>query len=307
MRVVFMGTPEFAVPSLHAVLSQHDVIAVYTAPDRVRSRGSRLVPSAVKVAAVEADRRVEQPVTFKDPSAVETLRSLAPDVICVAAYGLILPREVLEIPHFGCINVHASLLPRHRGAAPIHRAILDGDEEAGVVIMRMEEGLDTGPYTHPVAVPVDDHTVDSLTELLANEGAMALTATLTAIESGSVSWTPQDDSKATYAAKIADADVHLRPDLPLVDALRRVRASSRSARSSVVIAGTKLDVVAARAAQAPSPTPGQVTCTGRALLIGFADGAMQLLRIRPEGRSEMDGHAYVCGARVSESATWMEV
>ena len=144
MRVVFMGTPAFAATILDDLAEQHDVAAVYTRPDAVRGRGKRLEPSPVKAAAERRGLRVLTPRTLRDEAAQRELASFAPDVICVAAYGAILPKEVLDIPRFGCLNVHASLLPRWRGAAPIERAILAGDEEAGVCIMRMEVGLDTG-------------------------------------------------------------------------------------------------------------------------------------------------------------------
>jgi methionyl-tRNA formyltransferase len=188
MRVVFMGTPDFAVPSLRALAAAHDVLAVYTAPDRPAGRGLHLQPSAVKVAADAMGLDVAQPESFKDVAAVESLTALHPDVLCVAAYGLILPRAALDAPRLGSLNVHASLLPRWRGAAPIERAILAGDDLAGVSIMLMEEGLDTGPFALQVAVPVLEAVAAELRSALAQAGARALLAVLDEMTTGVVSW-----------------------------------------------------------------------------------------------------------------------
>ena len=157
MRVVFMGTPDFAASILIELKEQHDVVAVYTRADAVRGRGKKLVPSPVKEVALGANIPVFEPRTLRDEAEVERLRALDPDVICVAAYGMILPQAVLDIPKHGCLNVHASLLPKYRGAAPIERAILNGDDEAGVCIMRMEAGLDTGDYWHLPFLPNRGH------------------------------------------------------------------------------------------------------------------------------------------------------
>jgi len=160
VRIVMMGTPAFAVPTLDALLGAHDVAAVYCRPDRASGRGRKVVASPMKEQALAAGVPVEQPATLRDPEAVATLSSYAPDVIVVAAYGLILPPEVLAVPQHGCLNVHGSLLPRWRGAAPVQRAILAGDEVTGVSIMQMEEGLDTGPWCLQVSVPVDEKSAD---------------------------------------------------------------------------------------------------------------------------------------------------
>ncbi len=303
MRVVFMGTPEFAVPSLLALCAAHEVVAVYTQPDRVRRRGKELVPTPVRIAAEESGIPVYTPRTLRDEVEIAALAKLRPDVICVAAYGMILPPEVLAIPPYGCVNVHASILPRHRGAAPIHRAILDGDELAGVSIMRMEEGLDTGPYATTASVPVDGLDVEALTAAIAGIGAEALLEILAAIEAGTVVWTAQDDSSATYAPKVTDADLALSPDLPIEAALRRVRASTDSARSKLVIAGRTLDVLRAVPAAADLP-PGLALGVRGSLLVGFADGVMSAEEVRPEGRGVMSGAAFAAGARIVEPVEW---
>ena len=194
MRVVFMGTPAFAATILDDLAEQHDVAAVYTRPDAVRGRGKRLEPSPVKAAAERRGLRVLTPRTLRDEAAQRELASFAPDVICVAAYGAILPKEVLDIPRFGCLNVHASLLPRWRGAAPIERAILAGVEEAGVCIMRMEEGLDTGAYCVCRTAIVDGKSASELTDELADLGSHALLTALVHVERGAAEWTEQDAS-----------------------------------------------------------------------------------------------------------------
>jgi len=303
VRVVFMGTPEFAVPALRALADRHEVVCVYTRPDRPAGRGRVSRPSPVKQVAAELGLPVRQPETLRDPAEHAALRTLAPDVICVAAYGLILPPEVLEVPRHGCLNIHASLLPRYRGAAPVHRAILDGEQVTGVSIMRMEEGLDTGPYALQVPVELDELTVGEATALLAERGAEALVQVLDALETSEVTWTPQDDSEATYAAKVTRADVALDPDLGVDEALRRIRASSKSAPSRVCVDGTSMTVLRARRSLT-SPGPGRVAVAKDALVLGFADGGLVLDEVRPEGRACMDGACFARGARLGAEAGW---
>lgn len=302
MRIVFMGTPTFAVPSLSALAERHDVIAVYTRPDAASGRGRTLSPSPVKVAAVSVGLPVEQPRTLRDPEVVSRLQSYRPDAIVVAAFGMILPAEVLSVPPSGCINVHASLLPRWRGAAPIQRAILAGDAVAGVSIMRMEEGLDTGPYAEQVSTEVDDLDATELTDALARLGAEALLRTLTRVEDGADVWTPQDEEAATYARKLTAADVALDPSLGVEAALRRVRASGPSAPCRATVGGRRIVVVEVHRSDHVI-APGHALCA-RGLTLGFADGAIELDRIVPEGRSAMSADAFARGARLGDECTW---
>lgn len=306
MRVVFMGTPGFAVPSLLALAATHQVVAVYTMPDRPAGRGREPKASAVKEAALGLGIPVVQPRTLRDSIAASELESLKPDVVCVAAYGLILPQPVLDIPRFGCVNVHASLLPRWRGAAPIQRAILAGDETTGVSIMRMEAGLDTGPYAAMLETSVDGHTAETLTSLLGILGARALLDVLAALESDGVTWVSQDEAATTYADKVSKADVALEPSLPVLDAWRRVRASTPQAPSRLLIAGTPLTIVAAAPAEEPLAR-GAVLATKRALLIGLADGALALEQVTPQGRKTMEGAAYARGAALGADAAWSAI
>ncbi len=303
MRVVFMGTPDFAVPSLRALASEHEVLAVFTRPDAVRGRGSDLVPSAVKAEALALGIPVHEPRSLRGEEPPEALRTLAPDITVVAAYGLILPPAVLDVAPRGVLNVHASLLPRWRGAAPVARAILAGDAVTGVSIMRMEEGLDTGPYATVVEVPVGDRSVGELTALLAEAGAEALLEAVREVEAGSVRWTLQDEARVTYAAKITSAELVLEPSLAVLDAWRRVRASTDSAPCVVVVAGVRLRVLEAQPSTT-GPTPGAVAIERDGLILGLSDGGLRLERLVPEGKRPMDAAAWARGARLPSGARW---
>jgi len=306
VRVVFMGTPEFAVASLRALASSHDVIAVYTRPDAASGRGGSLRPSAVKRAALDLGIDVRQPHTLRDSGQIDALRLLAPDLVCVAAYGLLLPAEVLAVPVHGALNVHASLLPRWRGAAPIQRAILAGDEVTGVSIMRMDEGLDTGDFTEAISVPTDDFSANELSRMLAQLGASALVQAIDRLADGTIAWTSQNESAATYAPKLTKADLQLAPLLTVIDATRRVRASSPQTPARLRIGDAAMTVLRAVPAHPGSDSlgPGQVVATQDGVRLGFADGALELLSIRPEGKRDMPASAWARGARLAPDATW---
>ncbi|HEY5549319.1 MAG TPA: methionyl-tRNA formyltransferase [Coriobacteriia bacterium] len=305
MRVVFMGTPSFAVPSLEALLRDHEVVAVYTRPDAAKGRGRRLTASPVKERAIRDGIRVEQPRNLRDPEYADVLRSLRPDAIVVAAYGVILPSEIIELPRLGCFNVHASLLPRWRGAAPIQRAILADDVETGVSIMRMEAGLDTGPWCIQAATPVGAKTTAQLTDELAELGATVLLAALELLARDGCEWVAQDEALVTYAAKVTAADVALAPELTVGEALRRVRASGPTAPSRMCIAGRSFVVVSATVSDLRPALAGVATDAG--LTLGLADGALRLDVIVPEGRSAMPSEAYLRGARLSADESWSAV
>jgi methionyl-tRNA formyltransferase len=303
MRVVFMGTPAFAVPSLDALSRSHEVVAVYTRPDAPAGRGRVLTASAVAARAAALSLPLRKHATLRDDAVIAELARFQPDVIAVAAYGLILPWAVLEIPVDAPVNVHASLLPRWRGAAPVQRAILAGDDVTGVSIMRMAEGLDTGPWCVQRSVAVDDHTTDSLTTVLAQAGADALLEALAAIESGSVVWNDQDDALATYAAKITRDDVALAPELAVADAWRRIRASSSQAPAGACVDGRMLTVIDA-AEPSATVAPGRVAVARDAVTLGFGDGALDVHTIVPAGRGAMDAAAWARGARLQADAPW---
>lgn len=226
LRVVFAGTPEFGLPCLDALAqSDHEILAVYTQPDRPAGRGRKIQFSAVKEWALQHQKPVYQPLNFKSPEAIDELIALAPDVLIVIAYGLILPRAVLDIPRFGCINVHASLLPRWRGASPIQHAILHGDSESGVTIMQMDVGMDTGAMLSKVACPITtDGTASSLHDKLAQISAAPLLDTLDKLSKSEARLELQNDEFATYAGKIKKEDALINWQQSAIEIDRMIRA-----------------------------------------------------------------------------------
>lgn len=303
MRVVFMGTPAFSVPSLRALTREHEVVLVVTRPDAVRSRGKRLEPSPVKVAAEGLGLPVLE-TSRMTPEALDALRAADADVFCVAAYGCILPEAVLTMAPLGCVNVHASLLPRWRGAAPIQRSILAGDAETGVSIMRIGQGVDTGDYCAQAATTVAGKTADELTAELAEMGGELLVEVLPAIADGTAVWAVQDESKVTHAAKIAKEELRLDPAVSALENARRVLASSDAAPARCVLAGKPARVLAAVVSDAsPVPAEGQITCAGKRVLLGCADGALELVSVKPDGKRAMPATAWVAGLQ-GKAGSW---
>lgn len=299
MRIVFMGTPSFAVPSLvHLVDAGHDVALVVTRPDAVRGRGKKLEPSPVKARALELGLPVIE-ANRMEPEVIEALRAAQADIFCVAAYGCILPDEVLNMAPLGIVNVHASLLPRWRGAAPIQRAILAGDEVAGVSIMRIGHGVDTGAYCAQASTSVAGKHADGLTADLAELGGKLLADTLPALADGSAVWTEQDESLVTHAAKISKAEMRLVPDMHALDCVRHVLASSDTAPARCVIAGKPVRVLDAAVADA-SLAAGAVSKQGKRVFIGLADGSVELLEIKPDGKRAMAASAWAAGLQGSD-------
>ncbi len=296
LRIVFMGTPVFAADILEELAAQEDVICVCTRPDKVRSRGNKAQASPVKERAEALGLSVHCASSFRDPSEIRFLEELAPDVICVAAFGAILPKEVLDVPRLGCINVHASVLPRWRGAAPIERAILAGDAEAGVSIMRMEEGLDTGDFCAVRRIPVADMDAPGLTRELAHLGASALLSALSQMHQGRAHWTAQDESAVTYAEKIGKHELFLDPAEDAETNLRRVRASSAAHPAKCRIGDRTVTVLAAGAASGASRLDeGCARYDGGALLLGCAQGALEAAEVKPDGKRAMAGSAFAQG------------
>lgn len=301
MRIVFMGTPSFAVPSLRKLAAAHEVVLVLTRPDAVRSRGKKLEPSPVKRAAIELGLPVLE-TSRMTPEALDALRAADADVFCVAAYGCILPDEVLAMAPLGCVNVHASLLPRWRGAAPIQRSILAGDAETGVSIMRIGHGVDTGDYCAQAACPVEGKTADVLTAELAELGGELLVRTLPSLADDSVSWTVQDEALVTHAAKISKSEMRLDPASTACENLRRVLASSDAAPARCVVAGKAVRVMRA-AACADACSQGAFSVAGGRVLLGCADSSFELLSVKPDGKREMDARSWSAGLR-ERSGEW---
>ena len=304
MRIVFMGTPDFAVPSLRALATAHDVALVLTRPDAVRSRGKKLEPSPVKAAALELGLPVLEAKRM-EPEVVDALRAARADVFCVAAYGCILPDEVLTMAPLGCVNVHASLLPRWRGAAPIQRAILAGDAEAGVSIMRIGHGVDTGAYCAQASCSVAGKSADELTSELAELGAGLLLEVLPELAAGTVSWTEQDEALVTHAAKIQKAELRLDPAASAADNERRALASSDAAPARCMLAGKPVRVLAARVAPVSGAVlaAGELAIQGGRVLLGCGEGALEVLELKPDGKRAMDAAAWAAGQR-GAAVTW---
>ncbi len=296
MRIVFMGTPAFAVPSLQKLNAEHEVVLVLTRPDAVRGRGKTLEPSPVKAAALELGLPVLEAARCT-PEVIEALREANADIYCVAAYGCILPDEVLTMAPFGIVNVHASLLPRWRGAAPIQRSILAGDECTGVSIMRIGHGVDTGAYCARASTSVAGKTADDLTAELAELGAKLLCDTLPSIADGSAVWTEQDETLVTHAEKVSKAEMRLDPAMTAAEALARVLASSDTAPARCVVAGKPVRIMGAQAAEASSPSlaAGAVSVASKRVYLGCADGAIEVLSVKPDGKRQMDASAWAAG------------
>lgn len=296
MRIVFMGTPDFAVPSLRVLASRFEVVLVLTRPDAVRSRGKKLEPSAVKAAALELDIPVME-ATRITPEVMDRLREADADIFCVAAYGCILPDDVLHMAPLGIVNVHASLLPRWRGAAPIQRAIIAGDERAGVSIMRIGHGVDTGAYCAQASCSVAGKTADELTAELAQLGADLLCDTIPSLADGTAVWTEQDEALVTHAQKISKAEMRLDPQESALVNLRRVLASSDTAPARCVAAGKPVRIMNAALVDGPAPAAaaGKLICQGKRVFIGCLDGALEVMSVKPDGKRQMDSRAWAAG------------
>ena len=292
LRAAFAGTPDFALPALHALVgSRHQIVGVLTQPDRPKGRGRQIAPSPVKQAAQAYGLPVAQPSTLKDEASRTELAAWQPDVLVVVAYGLILPQAVLELPRLGCINIHASLLPRWRGAAPIQRAILAGDTETGVTIMQMDAGLDTGPILLQRSTPIGpDDTGGTLHDRLAELGASALIEALDGLESGALRARPQPTEGATYAAKIEKAEALIDWSGSALEIERKVRAFNPWPVAETRLDGEQLRIFRARAIMDDSPAgpdepPGMVVALrGDALIVRCGQGALAMTDVQRPGR-----------------------
>ena len=306
-RTIFMGSPEFALPTLQTLDDHYTVVGVVTQPDRPAGRGRTLSPPPVKVLATELGLPVIQPNSLREPEALEQLHNWEPDLIVVAAFGQILRMEVLDLPHFGSINVHASLLPRWRGAAPIQAAILHGDTETGVTIMKMDPGVDTGPILSQRAIPISrGATSGTLSPLLAQLGAELLVESLPAYLSGELYPVPQGGD-ATYAPMIKKADGELDFTQPGEDLERKVRAFNPWPGAFLSWRGGRLKVHRARflrrdlAGELGSQKPGDLTSAEAYPAIVTSDGLLILEEVQPAGKKPMPGEVFLRGARYWES------
>jgi methionyl-tRNA formyltransferase len=301
LRLGFAGTPEFAVPALDALRKTHEVRAVFTRPDRPAGRGQSLHQSPVKAFAAEHGLRVHQPASFKSQEALQTLRALELDALVVVAYGLILPPAALHCARLGCLNIHASLLPRWRGAAPIQRALLAGDEKTGVTIMRMEEGLDTGPMLATRALDIGaDDTAKTLHDRLARLGAELIGETLDALTQGRAREVPQPSVGITYAQKISKSEalIDWRQDALQIGLC--VRAFNPWPIAETRLNGVQLRIWDARAfGSFREAVPGKVlAATPDGIEVACGSGVLRVLQLQLAGRKPLSAHEFIRGQRL---------
>lgn len=304
MRLIFLGTPAFAVPSLEALVrAGHDVAAVFTQPDRPKGRGNALAESPVKAAALRLGLPVHQPERIRRPEAVETLRNLAPEIMVVVGYGQIIPQAVIDLPPRGILNVHASLLPRYRGAAPIQWAIANGEAETGVTIMQIDAGLDTGDMLLKRSVTIGpDETAPQLSGRLAPLGAELLIEAMEQIAAGKANWEKQDNSQATYAPILKKEDGAIDWNRTAQEIDNRLRAFSPWPGAYTQFRGQHLSIAAAKPAGEVSFSPGVLKRDKRRLLAGCGGHtALQLLEVQPAGKKRMSAEAFLNGYQIAQN------
>lgn len=296
MKIIFAGTPEFALPSLQMLIdSPHELCAVYTQPDRPAGRGRQLQPSPVKTLALQAGLPIFQPLNLKAPEDLQQLVDLQADLMVVVAYGLILSQAVLDIPRLGCINVHGSLLPRWRGAAPIQRAIMAGDEQTGVTIMQIVRQLDAGDMLHKeVYVPTDSDTSSTVHDKLAELGAIGLAKILIPLENGSLHAEPQDEALVTYAEKLSKTESVLDWTQSAVELARKVRGLNAWPVAQTLYRGDVLRIWQAQAIpEEHDVAPGEVRCHAKHWDVATGDGYLRLLEVQLPGGKRIAADAFL--------------
>jgi len=299
LKIIYAGTPEFAVPALQALIdSRHEVVAVYTQPDRPAGRGRKIQFGAVKQVAVDANLCIEQPTSLKDSETQKRLESFNADVMVVAAYGLILPQVALDTPRYGCFNIHGSLLPRWRGAAPIHRAIQAGDAETGVTIMQMAAGLDTGNMLLKVSYPISaQDTGATIHDRLASDGAEALLQVLALLEDDELSPEVQDESLTTYAHKLtkAEAEIDWTQSAKQID--RIIRAFNPWPVAFTFFNGKKLSLFMSKVESFSSTDPAGTVISESpdGVCISTGDGVLSFSRLQLQGKKAMDVRDFLNG------------
>jgi len=303
MKIVFIGTPQFALPTLEALIkSEHRIISVITQPSRPKGRGLKLTLPPVKVLAQEFGIPVFQPPKINDPQAVSYLKSLSPDLIVVVAYGQILPQEVLEIPPLGCINLHASLLPEFRGAAPIARAIIEGQETTGVTTMDMDEGMDTGDVILQKRADISlSDTRGTLSQRLSREGALLILATLRLIEKDETApKTVQNNGKATYAPLIKKEDCLINWDMPARKIYNLIRGLNPHPGAFTYLNGKRIKVYACQVVETEGEPARIVKVEKDRLIVATSKGGLSILEVQPQGKRKMGIAEFLAGHRIEE-------
>ncbi|HAI96226.1 MAG: methionyl-tRNA formyltransferase [Cycloclasticus sp.] len=301
MNIIFAGTPDFSVPTLEALISTaHKICAVYTQPDRPAGRGRKIQMSPVKQCALEAQIPVEQPINFKSSEALDTLASYQADLIIVVAYGLLLPEKVLKMPRFGCINIHASLLPRWRGAAPIQRAILSGDKETGVTLMQMDKGLDTGDMLSKQTCHIEpEDTSSSLHDKLAELGARALLNLLPLVETNQLAPVPQSDKEASYAKKLSKEEAFLDWNQPAATIQQAIQGYNPWPVAHTLLEGKPLRIWQAKTTNEPATRdPGQIKIDGNKLFVACKDNFLEIIELQPTNKRRMPANAYLSAHKI---------
>ena len=309
MRVVFLGTPEFAIPSLKSLVrSGHDVVGVFTQPDRPKGRGNRLSESPVKIVALELGLAVHQPERIRRPDIVNQLRSLNAELMVVVGYGQIIPQTIIDLPRYGILNVHASLLPKYRGAAPIQWAIANGETETGVTIMQIDAGLDTGDMLLKAAVDIGpDETAPELGARLAPLGAELLSQTIDQLQIGRISREKQNDAEATYAPMLKKEDGRIDWHRPATQIYCRLRGFTPWPGAYTSFRGQVLHIVEAKPVQKPGTLsrtgePGLLRIEKRRLFAECGENSeLELLELQPAGKKRMRADAFLSGHNVSEN------
>ena len=302
IRVVYMGTPEFAVNALKSIIDDgYNVVGCYTQPDKMQGRSSKLIASPVKECAAAHGIPVFQPEKIRLEENVEELRSLAPDIIIVAAFGQILPLSILEMPKYGCINIHASLLPRYRGAAPIEWSVINGEKETGVTTMFMAEGLDTGDIIEEAVTEIGaKETAEELRSRLAELGAELILSTMKAVISGDFKRTPQDDSKSNYAVRLSKEMGKADWSLPAVKIERLIRGLRPWPVVYSRLNGRGLKIYAADVVEDMSGEPGEIIEVGKKnFVVACGKGALRIRMVQPEGKKMMDAASFLNGNKLT--------
>jgi methionyl-tRNA formyltransferase len=303
LRIAYFGTPDFAVPALRALIaSPHDVVGLVSQPDRPKGRGQKLQATPTKAVAEPAGIPVLQPTRLKEDAFVESLRALSPDLGVVAAYGRIIPDRVLEVPRLGMINIHASILPRYRGAAPVHRAVINGDDETGVSIMRVVSELDAGPVFAIERMPIGpEQTTPEVERALAEIGGRLVLAVVDRLSEGTATGVPQNHAEATYAPKLERHEGRIDWTLPAAQIHNLVRGLQPWPLVSVAIDGVRCTIHrTALASERTSAAPGTViTASAGTLSVAAGDGRMlHVVEIQPEGKRVMSAREFLAGRRI---------
>ncbi|MDE5995735.1 MAG: methionyl-tRNA formyltransferase [Eubacterium sp.] len=302
MNIVFMGTPDFAVPCLEKLIKSENcnVLAVFTQPDKKVGRKQILTPPPVKALAVEHNIPVYQPVTLKNEEAFETIKELNPDLIVVVAYGKILPKNILDYPKYGCINVHASLLPKYRGAAPIQWAVLNGDEKTGVCVMQMDVGLDTGDVLLVEETDIDiNETSEELFDRLSVIGAEALMKTISLIESGNINPVPQPEGDFGYASMIDKSMCNIDWNKSAFEIHNQIRGLQSWPCASTVINGKNVKIHKSVLSEEKGNEAGKIVYNKNVITVSCGDGkCIDILELQPDGKKRMDAKSFLAGNKI---------